>query len=253
MVSWSSSDVKLCLPRPSLARLLSEYHRGSHRWISITTEYVRFAEYLKCIKEQTDAAESLKKNLFISDVVSSDGPSSELQWVDLVLAGKLTDLLTAHGGSRSIRDAAVLSTPMHLCMTAGGGLLGIAHVGFVCIMEKAGIRFRGIGGTSAGAINAIIIAAVRDNPAAESWEKTLEVLVLAMHAASCWHCHLAPHHPYQGMECGCNRIQPTAWVRRWFSTQYCRQCKPRCSVLTASNGYCDAMPRTLPASTTPGL
>lgn len=60
-------------------------------------------------------------------------------------------------------------------MLAGGGLLGIAHVGFVCVLEEAGVRFRGIGGTSAGAINAIIIAATRDDSSEESWVKTLQV------------------------------------------------------------------------------
>jgi predicted acylesterase/phospholipase RssA len=67
----------------------------------------------------------------------------------------------------------MLTLHRHWC-TAGGGLLGIAHVGFVCILEKAGVRFRGIGGTSAGAINAIIIAATRNDPTQESWEDTLE-------------------------------------------------------------------------------
>lgn len=42
----------------------------------------------------------------------------------------------------------------------GGGMLGIALVGYTYILEKAGIRFLGIGGTSAGAINALMLAAL---------------------------------------------------------------------------------------------
>jgi len=42
----------------------------------------------------------------------------------------------------------------------GGGVLGIALVGFVYILEKAGIRFQKLGGTSAGAINTLALAAI---------------------------------------------------------------------------------------------
>jgi predicted acylesterase/phospholipase RssA len=69
--------------------------------------------------------------------------------------------------------------PAAAAAIAGGGLLGIAHVGFVCVLEEAGVRFRGIGGTSAGAINAIVIAATRDNPEHKSWKKTLQAYGLA--------------------------------------------------------------------------
>ncbi len=40
----------------------------------------------------------------------------------------------------------------------GGGVFGIALVGYTYIMEKAGIRFFSLAGTSAGAINTIMIA-----------------------------------------------------------------------------------------------
>jgi NTE family protein len=42
----------------------------------------------------------------------------------------------------------------------GGGVLGIALVGYTHALESAGVRFRSIGGTSAGAINALLLAAV---------------------------------------------------------------------------------------------
>lgn len=42
----------------------------------------------------------------------------------------------------------------------GGGVLGIALTGYSYVLEQAGIRFLGIGGTSAGSINALMIAAL---------------------------------------------------------------------------------------------
>ncbi len=42
----------------------------------------------------------------------------------------------------------------------GGGVLGIALVGYTYALESVGIRFLGIGGTSAGAITATLIAAL---------------------------------------------------------------------------------------------
>ncbi|WP_136468732.1 patatin-like phospholipase family protein [Flagellimonas onchidii] len=42
----------------------------------------------------------------------------------------------------------------------GGGMFGIALLGYTYIMEKAGIRFHSYGGTSAGAINAAFLAAI---------------------------------------------------------------------------------------------
>lgn len=41
----------------------------------------------------------------------------------------------------------------------GGGVLGIALVGYAWALEEVGIRFRSIGGTSAGAISACLLAA----------------------------------------------------------------------------------------------
>ena len=42
----------------------------------------------------------------------------------------------------------------------GGGILGIALVGFTYVLEEMNLRFRKVGGTSAGAINAMLIAAL---------------------------------------------------------------------------------------------
>jgi len=55
----------------------------------------------------------------------------------------------------------------------GGGMLGIALVGYTWALEQAGIRFLGIGGTSAGSINALLLAAL-DVPAKAKSPKLLE-------------------------------------------------------------------------------
>jgi NTE family protein len=42
----------------------------------------------------------------------------------------------------------------------GGGVLGIGLVGYTYVLETVGLRFLGVGGTSAGAINALLVAAL---------------------------------------------------------------------------------------------
>lgn len=44
----------------------------------------------------------------------------------------------------------------------GGGVLGIALVGYTYILEQMGVRFLSLAGTSAGAINTILISAIGD-------------------------------------------------------------------------------------------
>jgi len=48
----------------------------------------------------------------------------------------------------------------------GGGVFGIALLGYIYVLEQANIRFLGIGGTSAGSIVALLLAALnrRDEP-----------------------------------------------------------------------------------------
>ena len=41
----------------------------------------------------------------------------------------------------------------------GGGVLGIALVGYVYVLEQMGIRFLSLAGTSAGSINTMLMAA----------------------------------------------------------------------------------------------
>ena len=57
----------------------------------------------------------------------------------------------------------------------GGGVLGIALVGYTYALEQVGIRFRHVGGTSAGAINALMVAAL-GTPGQPKSQEVLEVL-----------------------------------------------------------------------------
>ena len=80
-----------------------------------------------------------KKGKMISDIIDDEGN----QYVDLVMEG--------------------------------GGVLGIALVGYTYAMESVGIRFLGVGGTSAGAINALLVSAV-DIPGNPKSEIILDIL-----------------------------------------------------------------------------
>ncbi|MFZ1789562.1 MAG: patatin-like phospholipase family protein [Saprospiraceae bacterium] len=57
----------------------------------------------------------------------------------------------------------------------GGGVLGIALVGFTYVLEEVGIRFLRLAGTSAGAINTIMLAAIGNKEDKKS-DKVLEFL-----------------------------------------------------------------------------
>ncbi len=57
----------------------------------------------------------------------------------------------------------------------GGGVLGAALVGYMYVMEQMGIRFLGLAGTSAGAINALLAAAIGKIDEAKS-ERLIEEL-----------------------------------------------------------------------------
>ncbi|MEN8202740.1 MAG: patatin-like phospholipase family protein [Bacteroidota bacterium] len=57
----------------------------------------------------------------------------------------------------------------------GGGMLGIALVGYTYVLEEAGIRFFGLAGTSAGAINTLLLAGVGKMNGRKS-EQILDVL-----------------------------------------------------------------------------
>jgi NTE family protein len=57
----------------------------------------------------------------------------------------------------------------------GGGVLGVALIGYTYVLEKMGIRFFSLAGTSAGSINAMLLAGLGDVSKSKS-EKVIEVL-----------------------------------------------------------------------------
>lgn len=57
----------------------------------------------------------------------------------------------------------------------GGGVLGIALVGYTYVLEKAGIRFYSLAGTSAGSINTLLMAGI-GKPGEATSEKILEII-----------------------------------------------------------------------------
>lgn len=66
----------------------------------------------------------------------------------------------------------------------GGGVLGLAHVGFLAGLERAGIRCAGAAGTSAGAIVATIFAAARKSDLYAPMSPTLLNIVSVMPTSS---------------------------------------------------------------------
>ncbi|WP_452223437.1 patatin-like phospholipase family protein [Lacinutrix chionoecetis] len=58
----------------------------------------------------------------------------------------------------------------------GGGMLGIALAGFTYVLEKVGIRFLGLAGTSAGSINSYLMSAI-GSPSEEKSERILRHLI----------------------------------------------------------------------------
>ncbi|MCX9157402.1 patatin-like phospholipase family protein [Niveibacterium sp. 24ML] len=57
----------------------------------------------------------------------------------------------------------------------GGGVLGVALLGYVYVLEQAGLRFSGLGGASAGSITALALAAL-GAPAVAKSERLTEIV-----------------------------------------------------------------------------
>lgn len=100
-------------------------------------EFTAHPEVLKII-EELKLNFSKENPLIVSDLVSpgvatTDG---ELQYVNLV--------------------------------QEGGGVLGVALVGYTYVLEQMGIRFFSLAGTSAGAINTMLLAAIKEKQDAKS-------------------------------------------------------------------------------------
>jgi len=59
-----------------------------------------------------------------------------------------------------ITSKGIINRPVVDLVQQGGTMLGIGLLGYTYIMEKAGVRFRSMAGTSAGAINTLLLAAL---------------------------------------------------------------------------------------------
>ncbi|MCB1956127.1 MAG: patatin-like phospholipase family protein [Rhodocyclaceae bacterium] len=98
-------------------------------------------EFIAAARESLEAIERARAagRILVSDVTDADGH----QYIDLVLEG--------------------------------GGVLGIALVGYLFALERAGLRFLSIGGTSAGSIVALLAAAA-GGPASERATRLIDIV-----------------------------------------------------------------------------
>lgn len=98
----------------------------------VTEDFINHPEVIKCAEQLNAAFSKEGKPLIVSDVLDSNGN----QYVNLV--------------------------------QKGGGVLGIALVGYTYILEKMGIRFLRLAGTSAGAINTALMTVIGKKEDAKS-------------------------------------------------------------------------------------
>src|SRR5688572_30408439 len=70
----------------------------------------------------------------------------------------------------------------------GGGVLGVALVGYTYVLEKLGLRFLKLAGTSAGAINTIMLASVdkKNRPEYSGFETKSEIILHEMLNYDLW-------------------------------------------------------------------
>lgn len=103
---------------------------------SSVSEYTDQKKVQQCIAQLQLEYGAHYEHLYVSDVVGEEKQDGiTLQYVDLV--------------------------------QKGGGMLGIALVGYTYILEEVGIRFVRLAGTSAGAINTAMMAVIHDEQAVE--------------------------------------------------------------------------------------
>ncbi|SOD78684.1 patatin-like phospholipase family protein [Spirosoma fluviale] len=103
-------------------------------------------------KEEKQAKENLLKSM--------------LETGERIVEGLRKDLANKPGNAnqRTVRVSDVFDTEGHQYVNLvqeGGGVLGIALLGYTYVLECMGIRFLKLAGTSAGAINAALMAVVR--------------------------------------------------------------------------------------------
>lgn len=91
------------------------------------------------------------------------------------------DSLTRNLGTRQFSDISDQQGNQYIDLVMeGGGVLGIALVGYCYALEQAGIRFRSVAGTSAGAITALFLQVVAPPGEAKSWALIQEIANMPM-------------------------------------------------------------------------
>lgn len=103
------------------------------------SDYINHPEVVQCIQSLKSRFGENFENLIVSDTLDEEGH----QYANLV--------------------------------QKGGGVLGVALVGYTYVLEQVGIRFLRLAGTSAGAINTSLLAVIGDKKQAKS-TKILEYL-----------------------------------------------------------------------------
>jgi predicted acylesterase/phospholipase RssA len=122
--------------------------------------------------ETTLAVEDFKNAVFnIVDTLKKEKVSNPKKFIVSDVIQELEETEAAQLGFPELKELQYVDL-----VQQGGGILGYALLGYTYVMESMGIRFLNLGGTSAGAINTILMAAV-DTPDKPKTEKVLEILV----------------------------------------------------------------------------
>jgi NTE family protein len=111
---------------------------------------------------------------------------------DTTIAGIEAEILKRNNGKRPVYSDLIKNENGRVYeyvdyVQEGGGVLGVALVGYTYVMEKMGFRFLKLAGTSAGAINTMMLAAVdKTNYKNEQFEYQSEIVLQEMLNYDLW-------------------------------------------------------------------
>lgn len=121
-------------------------------------DHFNFSEANKAVaKTYFDAADSVfeaakaNKELSIAEKINDEG-EIDIKWI--------SDATVIENSIDKNGNPIEKQRPIIDLVQQGGGMWGIALLGYCYIMEKVGIRFYSHGGTSAGAINALFLSSI---------------------------------------------------------------------------------------------
>jgi len=102
---------------------------------------------------------------FVSSIFSKNGKKARIkkEWGLTFLevaAANSWDYPRLHEGSNFTDISAGGYSYVDLVLS-GGGMLGIAHAGYIHALEESNLRFRAVAGTSAGALSALMLSTLR--------------------------------------------------------------------------------------------